>query len=279
MSSTTRTYNLRVRPGAGVLSQVSDPASRSLSPKPVSRIPRPVSGGRPVEGTPVHRRYSDVVTGSLPSSPTRVEEMPPTFVDPDVQGGEEIGGSKEDPQGLANPDKSSAEESVDKESKKDTSEWKTITRKYSSSNNSSTSFTTEMGKTLSKEQIEGVEAAEKFLPPEEKEKLARRAQVIKESIGKTERKGKGRDPREWGNISLSKREMDLEAQEIALDSYKANKEEGFTTHKIRNNSSESSSSSSESEPHKMPKVEKLEDKPIKTRKTSTLPPEIGRAHV
>jgi len=72
-------------------------------------------------------------------------------------------------------------------------------------------------------------AAEKNLTPAQKEHIVRRHEKIasvrrtryssRGEEGPSKPKGKGTDPREWGNVSLSREEMDPERQRHALNKF------------------------------------------------------------
>ena len=71
-----------------------------------------------------------------------------------------------------------------------------------------------------------VREAEKSLTPAERETIARRSQKVTKRCersesrgeGPSETKGKGIDPREWGNAGLSIEEIDVDTQRTALES-------------------------------------------------------------
>ena len=84
-------------------------------------------------------------------------------------------------------------------------------------------------KPLNEDQTRAVEAAVSILKPEQQELIQRRQQKIatqhRESspretgLSNPKSKGKGIDPREWGNMNISQESLNVEAQAAALDSY------------------------------------------------------------
>ena len=78
---------------------------------------------------------------------------------------------------------------------------------------------------MSAEQEEAVKAAVNLLTDEQKEQVARRQDKIvlpKETDNKpgaSHSKGKTVDPREWGNVGIDHRELDLELQAAILETY------------------------------------------------------------
>jgi hypothetical protein len=81
-------------------------------------------------------------------------------------------------------------------------------------------------KGLTKEQVQTVDAASNNLTADQREILHRRQKKVpierdgstSQEEGASKNKGKGIDPREWGNVNISRESLDLEAQAAALDS-------------------------------------------------------------
>jgi len=71
------------------------------------------------------------------------------------------------------------------------------------------------------------------MTPAEREMIARRSKKVAKrpersesrGEGSSEPKGKGIDPREWGNAGLSNEEIDVDTQRAALESYAKSKKE------------------------------------------------------
>ena len=86
---------------------------------------------------------------------------------------------------------------------------------------------TNANRSLTKEQARAVETATINMTTPQKEVLRRRQRKIpvqrgspspSQGEGPSKRKGKGIDPREWGNVNISRESLDVEAQAVALES-------------------------------------------------------------
>ena len=186
------------------------------------------------------RSYSDVVA-SRPPSPTMrtftqrmVDEIPmPPSCNPSLDEG--VGNIDGERSSVAVPVPAEkpimdSEESIDGEDP-----WTTIERRRMRSSrpriNKKFNKFIDIDNTrkLTAEAESAVHQAEQALTFAQKEQISRRHKKIghahrerSESRGEgtSNPKGKGIDPREWGNIPLSDSEADVEAQQAALDSYK-----------------------------------------------------------
>jgi hypothetical protein len=112
--------------------------------------------------------------------------------------------------------------------------WQTVQRRRARSLDSAELASDKRGKrgknyTLTAEQNQAVESAAQALTAEQHEHISRRTKAVKNQRkkstdsrgeGPSRNKGKGRDPREWGNINLDEAEMNMELQQAALESYK-----------------------------------------------------------
>jgi hypothetical protein len=208
--SASKNYNLRNR-GAALQAPPSSP-----SPEPD------------------RRRYSDVVA-SRPPSPNRVGEITTTDV-----GNANLPMLGEFPTETVS--RNEKHDFISKEASNDTSDeqdsdspWHTVSRRRARSLDSA--------ETANKVQKRRGQAPKgKNSGPMTEEKAAKEAatknqdndipqkqgvknysrDVESQEEGPSKPKGKGRDPREWGNINLTEQEMDPAIQQAALDSYKQN---------------------------------------------------------
>ena len=240
----TSTYNLRTRAEAGVATQprVRDDSSEQQStPSPIQDLPPYIVGGYPPD--PLTGRttalYSDVVA-SRPSSPQKGVSST-TVAEPEVvPEGENI------PIGCSVPDRATPvnkiipspdsgitfEVSVPEQDTGD-APWTTVRRRRACSLESFEQVQKSAPgsgdhRGLTKNQILTVKAAADTLTKGQKdtlhirqEKLAyrsRNSSVSSKGEDMSRRKGKGIDPREWGNANLSQESLDVEAQEAALRS-------------------------------------------------------------
>lgn len=94
-------------------------------------------------------------------------------------------------------------------------------------------------KTLTFAQRKVVQLAEKGLTKEQQQKLQRRQEKVRprrdssvssRGEGTSKRKGKAIDPREWGNINVSRESLDVEAQAAVLESYEAQQSKRLQKH-------------------------------------------------
>ena len=117
----------------------------------------------------------------------------------------------------------------------DTSPWTTVKRRraYSLDSARKTSrnknfIQKNYSKKLTKEQQTTVKTAADAMTTEQKKAFVKRHKVVSPErenaeSGPSNPKGKGIDPREWGNLNLNEEELDIAAQTAALDSYKPRK--------------------------------------------------------
>ena len=99
--------------------------------------------------------------------------------------------------------------------------WTTVTRKRAHSEGS-----LPIKRPLTSEQTKAVKKATEGMTAEQKEMIRRRQNKVRprqdDSVssrgeGPSKNKGKTIDPREWGNVDIEHEDLDVEAQEAALD--------------------------------------------------------------
>jgi hypothetical protein len=230
----TKAYNLRNRAGTGIATQVdrdlNDTPSLidadNLSNEVAPRDAGPVSDSGP---TIAVRLYSDAVA-SRPPSPRR--ERP-------VQSSES---PERDPDSIRAPDRSydgsyvnnssndkdvegnDPNKEIETPDRVEYSNWTTVKRRRARSEGSLPDK-----RPLTSEQTQAVLKAVGGLTHEQKQKILRRQEKVRprrdSSIssrgeGPSKPKGKTIDPREWGNLNISRESLDLEAQAAAWESYK-----------------------------------------------------------
>lgn len=234
----SRTYNLRTRaeaPQSTSLAQ-NEPAPRRFSPSPRRDSPPHMSAspGRPSS------LYSEVVAGRNPSALKEAssaeaahpgggpepEALPTRPLQPDVPVVPTI--SRD------NRERSEEYTSVgDDVSPKDLGEpaWTTVERRRARSFESFDLVRSHAGSNghrgLTNEQAQTVKAAADALTKSQKANLSKRQKQVthrrngsssSRGEGASRPKGKGIDPREWGNVNISRESLDVDAQAAAWKS-------------------------------------------------------------
>ena len=250
--SRVRNYNLRTRADVGSVNQSQPQEASTLSRTPIHPTP-PVLGTRSLVGSPAPL-YSDVVAsrGSSPmrDSPpvviTQTEVVPVTRepiignTRPEIRVVPTV--SRENIKGVEND--TSSEGNVSPEEPGDTP-WTTVKRRrahslesyeLASKNRSGSSS----AKKLTLEQVQAVRAAAETLTMSQKDVIREREKKITQQRrtsspsregGTSRPKGKGIDPREWGNVNISQESLDINAQEAALRSFA--RKDGMSNYKDR----------------------------------------------
>ena len=233
-------YNLRARVGTGVATQderALDVYPRSDSTDTPSSMDAPrITGLDPhAEATVAVRSYSQVVA-SRPPSPADVRPLSPAQARPALlvddplrdQSGTTSTYRRDDPVNsndnvISAPGYTQSENGEYPE-REDNSPWTTVRRRRARSHD-----TPQRKKPLTAEQQQIVKIAADKMTDEQRKAVRRRQQNIQIRRGcspinqgkvSTRQKGKTIDPREWGNVNISRESLDLEAQAIALDSFK-----------------------------------------------------------
>ena len=238
-----RTYNLRARTGAvAAAPEAQDlglPPSESIESSPdtanPSNVAEPPSIEVPAfesEPTVVVRSYSDVVA-SRPPSPSRerhilpsknpVEDPENTRVPPAYRQYNEE--TVVENNYIQNAELSSSVNSENSEEAD--SLWTTVKRRRAQGRGPLRNK-----QFLTSEQARLVERAAKGMTVEQKRRIRQRQEKLKvrrpssvssRGEGPSRPKGKGIDPREWGNVNISRESLDVEAQAAALQSFRDKK--------------------------------------------------------
>jgi hypothetical protein len=227
-----RTYNLRVRTGAGVATQASQdiPPARSPVPLPTDVVIRPVTGSDPDSGVVItSRTYSDVVA-SRPPSPRRERPSSPS-AESSISSEDSLSAPK--PVDSIHPSETNTPGNAppffeetgnsDNPESDDESPWTTVqrSRAHGSSKQEKQKLTTEQAHSV-KTAMEGMTAAQKLalLRRQEKLRLRKNSSASSREEGPSRTKGKGRDLLNWGGMNISLESLDVEAQAAALKSFK-----------------------------------------------------------
>jgi RNase H-like domain found in reverse transcriptase/Integrase zinc binding domain/Reverse transcriptase (RNA-dependent DNA polymerase)/Retroviral aspartyl protease/Zinc knuckle len=226
----TRTYHLRTRQETAAAAQSRIPTSansRSRTTNELARDPPPHARRLPFDTDDAAPLYSDVVA-SRPPSPreeTTVPMEPITERDRLVN----IAVIQND----TVPSYENNMSSYEGETPEQDEPWTTVRRRRARSLSSLDKAqsvnqeATRQEKGLTQEQLLAVKAASNSLTAKQKEVLRRRQKKIpieednssvSQEEGPSRDKGKGIDPKEWGNVNISRESLDLEAQAAALDS-------------------------------------------------------------
>ena len=233
----SRTYNFRTRTDAGIAIQPRVSAAAASRPRTVATGTRDPP---PYVPSPAHNNdsttalYSDVVA-SRPPSPRR-EKDTESVEARDVED-ERLEGDVP----VANitvpniNDNNSSYEEVPHELNENDSPWTMVIHRHRrarslSSLNGPRTNNREAGNIqgeLTAEQARVVYAATNNMTVQQKETLKRRHDKVNSpqspthsnGEGPSRNKGKGIDPREWGNVNISQESLDVEAQVAALESF------------------------------------------------------------
>ena len=235
-------YNLRNRAKAGLASQLQVHSERIAHPRPVPIIrdsPPHLEVPRTIPG-PTIALYSDIVA-SRSLSPRVGAEAQLLAISPEDVGNERVNNHLAD-ENLAyistegnnnrNVENITSSEVTSAPKGSEDGQWTTVKRRRVRSlssigrthriNNSDNNGR----QALTKEQVHVVQAATNELTNAQKQNYQRRHKAVarKNSTspsrgeGPSEKKGKGIDPREWGNIGISLDEFDVKAQRAAFES-------------------------------------------------------------
>ena len=234
-------YDLRTRARVGLATQPSrdiDESPSIIDPDSYSNEEASRQGDHAphAEATTAVRTYSDVVASRPPSPrgqrPVLPFENPTENLDnaraPDRARDESTvadDGNGVDAEGDGN---------IETPDKPEYSRWTRVQRKRARSESSLPNK-----KTLTFAQRKVVQLAEKGLTKEQQQKLQRRQEKVRprrdssvssRGEGTSKRKGKAIDPREWGNINVSRESLDVEAQAAVLESYEAQQSKRLQKH-------------------------------------------------
>ena len=227
----TRTYNLRMRQELGTFPRPRVPATESGHSRLSAALPRDPPPHVPsliLDTDSPSALYSDVVA-SRPPSPRKETEASVATSNPRpiVRDGAVVESTTVPEINVG----TSSEEDEPPIVKEKIYEWTTVKRRRArslSSLNENRSHGRDgmtSSRELTEEQSQVVKAATTNMTTPQREMLSRRQRKVpvrrgsptpSREEGTSRKKGKGIDPREWGNVNISRESLDIEAQ--ALDS-------------------------------------------------------------
>ena len=253
----SRAYYLRNRAGSGVATQTSraadEPPSYTLETDiPLNEIAPQAEDSVPNSGAIITARLYSDVTASRPPSPMRDRQISPSG-NPTVGLGRNNVPRRPDDRSVHSSDESSSEghessEEIETPDKIEDVPWTTIQRKRARSLDSF-----ENRRQLTKEQAKAIKEATEKMTAGQKQQFQRRQERVRprrdssvssRGEGPSKPKGKGIDPREWGNVNISRDSLDIDAQAAALDSYKQQSTKSVDYSKKRKHHSKERSQSS-----------------------------------
>ena len=251
----SKTYNFRTRTDAGIATQPRVSAAAASRPRIVaagaSRDPPPYVPS-PVNNTESPTAlYSDVVA-SRPPSPRREKDTEPV----EARGVQIEDERLESEVPVANNtvptntnDNNSSYEEVAHEREENDSPWTTVVHRHRRARSLDSldgtrarhRETSNPQRGLTMEQARVVNAATSNMTSQQKEMLKRRQEKIyspqdptpSNEEGPSRDKGKGIDPREWGNANISQESLDIGAQTAALESYAKRPRESTKTRRSK----------------------------------------------
>ena len=230
LNMSTRTYNTRTRTRAGATPQPSQPPVETPDVYSTNEAPPQYEGAvSNAEATSRVRLYSDAVASRSPSPrrerpsvPTLGPTIGPARVEtpkPSVDGSEED--RSRDTREIEDDGSERVAETPDKP---EYARWTKVQHKRARSDSALPNK-----KPLTTEQKKLVDLAADKLTKEQQRKFQKRQKNIRprrgsstssRGEGPSRPKGKTIDPREWGNVNLSRESLDVDAQAAALNSLK-----------------------------------------------------------
>ena len=230
----SRTYYLRTRAGSGVATQTSqaveEPPSYTLETDiPLNEIAPQVEGSvHSSKATVTARLYSDVAA-SRPPPPLRDRPLLPSGSPVMGTGHTNVPRCPDDDENVRDTDSSSSEQEsngeIETPDKIEGIPWTTVQHRRT---RSLESFKNKK-RTLTAEQTKAIKKATESMTADQRQQLQRRQEKVhprrensasSRGEGTSRPKGKTIDPREWGNVNISRESLDLEAQAAALNSFK-----------------------------------------------------------
>jgi hypothetical protein len=231
-------YNLRARTVTGLATQLDrapdEVPARSDNTDAPSSIDAPsVTGLDPVLEAPVAVRMYSQVVASSPPSPAMERYLQPSDEPTAVQEGTgTLTRSEEERRPVSSNNNAvniggyTYSETSEHPEWEDNSPWTTVRRRKARSQELPM-----RGKPLTSEQVQVVNIAAGSLTDEQRKNFQRRQEKIPpqrddsvssrgEGFSMARRQGKTIDPREWGNVNLSRESLDIEAQAAAFASFK-----------------------------------------------------------
>ena len=222
----TRTYNLRTRQELGTFPQPRVPAVEGSPPRSsaaLTRDPPPHVPSLIVDTDSPSALYSDVVASRPPSPRKETEASVVLNVPrPPVRNGGDVDTNVVPEINVG----TTSEEDEPPIVKEKISEWTTVRRRRARSLNSlneNRSLGREgitSSRELTEEQSQAVKAATTNMTTPQREMVSRRQRKVpvrrgsptpSREEGTSRKKGKGIDPREWGNVNISRESLDVEA--------------------------------------------------------------------
>ena len=232
LNTSARTYDLRTRARTGAAAQSSRvPVESPDIDSPSNEAPPQYDGTvTHAEAANTVRLYSDAVA-SRPPSPRRERPVAPInapTVGPARLNLPDLSEVDSYPEGSLDDreiEKDGPGKNVETPDKPEYARWTRVQHKRARSDSSLLNKT----KSLTSEQRNVVKKAAENLTKEQKQKFQKRhanvrprrdSSVSSRGEGPSKPKGKGIDPREWGNVNISNESLDLGAQAAALNSFK-----------------------------------------------------------
>ena len=237
----SRTYNLRTRADAGIANQPQPQETSAIPRAPTPPRRDLLSGvlGSQYSNSPAPL-YSDIAASRSPSPLKENSSLTATTQAAVVQGAEKplAGGQRSEIENVSTVSRdntellkpvTSSEDGASPEDPGDTT-WTTVRRRRARSLESyePVRMAHHGAKNLTVDQVQTVKAATETLTESQKNIINKREKRVthrRESSsssrdeGHSRPKGKGIDPREWGNVNISQESLDVEAQAAALRSF------------------------------------------------------------
>ena len=231
LNTSTRAYNLRTRTGTGIATQSeralnespslidADNHSNEVAPQNEDFVPI-------AEDTNAVRLYSEVVASRSPSP--RRERLAQPQESTAKNAGAKLPARLDEEKSSHGDDSEREGNSLNREvetpDRVEYSNWTTVKRRRARSEGSLRNkypLPNEEMRTV-KKAPEGLTTGKRQTAPRHQEKARPRrdTSVSSRGEGPSRPKGKGTDPREWGNVDFSREDIDVEAQAAALRSFK-----------------------------------------------------------
>ena len=288
LNSSSRNYNLRTRARSGTITQPrrgndDSPDVGSLSSEAPPRYEGTASS---TEATGNVRLYSDAVALRPPSPRRERPLLPSTNPTTSADRAKEPEPSDEEDHGSRGDDTRKVEENesgedVETPDKPEYAGWTKVQHRRTRSD----SFLNKR-KALTSGQKKVVDLATENLTKEQRQKLRQRQEKIRprrdsdsstpsRGEGTSKRKGKTIDPREWGNVNLSRDSLDVDAQAAAWNSLKS--QHGASgpsqrTHHKRSHRQPQEKERARQRKHRSSKAPRTSERPAETQPAAQIAP-------